>query len=116
MVYQAALHVKAKQLTAPLSEELQKELGIKRLRVRKNDTVLIVRGSFKGHEGRVVKVDVKKVRVYVEGVTRVRSDGREVHIPIHPSKVVITKLDMSDEWRRKVIERRKAVQAEVKEG
>ncbi|MCC6049440.1 MAG: 50S ribosomal protein L24 [Thermofilum sp.] len=116
MVYQAALHAKAKQLTAPLSEELQKELGIKRLRVRKNDTVLIVRGSFKGHEGRVVKVDVKKVRIYVEGVTRVRSDGREVHIPIHPSKVVITKLDMGDEWRRKVIERRKAVQAEVKEG
>jgi len=115
MVYQALFHVKAKQLVAPLSEELQKEHGIKRLRVRRNDTVLIVRGSFKGHEGRVVEVDVKKVRIYVEGVTRVRSDGREVYVPIHPSKVVITKLDMSDDWRKKVIERCKTAQAGVRE-
>ena len=111
MVYRAPLHVKAKQLVAPLSEELQKELGIKRLKVRKNDTVLIVRGSFKGHEGRVVKVDVKRVRIYVEGVTRVRSDGREVHVPIHPSKVVITKLDLGDKWRQRIVERRKTAQA-----
>mgnify|MGYP001626198533 CR=1 FL=1 len=107
-VYRAPLHVKSKQLVAPLSDELRRELGVKRLRVRTNDTVLIVRGSFKGHEGRVVKVDVKKGRIYVEGVTRVRSDGREVHIPIHPSKVVITKLDLSDELRKRIIERRKA--------
>lgn len=113
MVYQAPLHVKAKQLVAPLSEELQKELGVKRLRVRKGDTVLIVRGSFKGHEGRVVKVNVKKVRIYVEGVTRVRSDGREVYVPIHPSKVVITKLDLSDPRRKEVVERRKASRVEA---
>jgi large subunit ribosomal protein L24 len=115
MMYNAPLHVKAKQLVAPLSEELQKEYGVRRLRVRRGDTVLIVRGSFKGHEGRVVKVNVKKVRIYVEGVTRVRSDGREVYVPINPSKVVITKLDMSDEKRKQIVERRKTAQAEVGE-
>jgi len=115
MMYNAPLHVKAKQLAAPLSEELQKEYGVQRLRVRKGDTVLVVRGSFKGHEGRVVKVNVKKVRMYVEGATRVRSDGREVYVPIHPSKVVITKLDMSDEKRKQIVERRKTAQAEVRE-
>jgi len=115
MMYNAPLHVKAKQLAASLSEELQKEYGVQRLRVRKGDTVLVVRGSFKGHEGRVVKVNVKKVRMYVEGATRVRSDGREVYVPIHPSKVVITKLDMSDEKRKQIVERRKTAQAEVRE-
>jgi len=115
MMYNAPLHVKAKQLVAPLSEELQKEYGVRRLRVRRGDTVMIVRGSFKGHEGRVVKVNVKKVRIYVEGVTRVRSDGREVYVPINPSKVVITKLDMSDEKRKQIVERRKTAQAEVGE-
>jgi len=115
MLYNAALHVKAKQLVAPLSEELQKEYGVQRLRVRRGDTVLVVRGSFKGHEGRVVKVNVKKVRIYVEGATRVRSDGREVYVPIHPSKVVITKLDMSDEKRKQIVERRKTAQTEVRE-
>ncbi len=109
MIYQAPLHVKAKQLVAPLSKELQKELGIKRLRVRKGDTVLIVRGSYKGIEGRVVRVSVKKCRIYVEGATRTKSDGTEIYVPIHPSKVVITKLDLSDERRRQVIERKRAL-------
>ncbi|HDD34388.1 MAG: 50S ribosomal protein L24 [Thermoprotei archaeon] len=114
LVYRAPLHVRAKQMVAPLSEELRREYGIKRLRVRKGDTVLIVRGSFKGHEGRVVRISLKKMRIYVEGATRVRSDGREVYVPIHPSKVVITKLDLSDPWRRRVLERKKAMaQAEV---
>jgi len=115
MIYNAPFHVRAKQLVAPLSEELQKEYGVQRLRVRKGDTVLIVRGSFKGHEGRVVKVSVKKARIFVEGATRVRSDGREVYVPIHPSKVVITKLDMSDEKRKQIVERRKSAQVAVGE-
>lgn len=116
LVYKAPLHVKSRQLVAPLSEELRKQYGIKRLRVRSGDTVLIVRGSFKGHEGRVVKVNVKKVRIYVEGVTRVRSDGREVYIPIHPSKVIITKIDLSDDLRRKIVERRRMKGIEVEVG
>lgn len=110
-VYAAPLHVKAKQLTAPLSEELRKELEVKRLRVRKGDTVLVVRGSFKGHEGKIVEVDVKRVRIFVEGATRVRSDGTEVRVPIHPSKVVIAKVDMSDSRRKQAVERKKSLQA-----
>jgi len=106
-IYRAPLHVRSKQLVAPLSEELRKELGVRRLRVRAGDTVLIVRGSYKGHEGKVVKVDVKRGRIFVEGVTRVKADGTEVFVPIHPSKVVITKLDLTDEWRKQLIERRR---------
>lgn len=113
LIYRAPLHVRSKQLVAPLSEELRKQYGIRRLRVRSGDTVLIVRGSFKGHEGRVVKVNVKRGRIYVEGVTRVRSDGREIFIPIHPSKVVLTKIDLSDDERKKIIERRKIKGGEV---
>jgi len=94
-------------MSAPLSRELRKQYGIRSLPVRTGDTVLIMRGDFKGHEGRVVKVDLKKLRIYVEGVTRKRSDGTTVYIPIHPSKVMITKLDLSDKERRKVIERKR---------
>jgi len=109
LIHRAPLHVRAGQLTAPLSPELRKEHGVKRLRVRAGDTVMIVRGSFKGHEGRVVRVSVKKCRLYVEGATRVRSDGREVYVPIHPSKVVITGLELSDQRRKQVLERRKVL-------
>lgn len=107
--YNRPLHQRWKELTAPLSEELRKELSIKRLPVRKGDTVLIVRGDFAGHEGKVVKVSLKKRRIYVEGVTLTKADGTTVYYPIHPSKVVITKLDLSDDWRKKIIERKKGV-------
>jgi len=108
--YQAPLHVRAKELTAPLSPELRRQYGVKRMRVRKGDTVLIVRGRFAGHEGKVVRVSVKKARIYVEGATITKADGREVLFPIHASKVMITKLDLSDERRKIILERRKALE------
>jgi len=100
MIYQAALHVKAKQLVAPLSSELREKYGVRRARVRKGDRVLIVRGSYKGHEGKVVGVDVDNMRIFVEGVNLKKADGTEVPLPIHPSKVVITELDLSDPRRK----------------
>ena len=106
--FNAPLHLRHKLLTAPLSEKLKAELGIKRLPVRKGDVVRIMRGDWKGHEGKVTKVDLKRVRIYVEGVTIKKADGTPVLYPIHPSNVQIVKLDLSDEWRKKIIERRKS--------
>ena len=109
--YNKPLHLRVKDMTAPLSDALRRELGIKRLPVRRGDTVLIVRGSFAGHEGKVVRVSLKKRRIYVEGATLTKADGTTVYYPIHPSKVVITKLDLSDEWRKRVIERKRGAAA-----
>lgn len=38
------------------------------MRVRKNDTVIVLTGSEKGKTGRVLHVDLKKDRVFVEGI------------------------------------------------
>ncbi len=103
--FNAPLHKRHKFVTAPLSKELQRQLGIKRLPVRKGDTVLIVRGDFKGIKGKVVKVDLKRVRIYVEGATLRKATGEVVYYPIHPSKVVIVELDLSDPKRKEIIER-----------
>ncbi len=110
--FNAPLHKRHKFMTAPLSKELQKQLGIKRLPVRKGDTVLIVRGDFKGVKGKVVKVDLKRVRIYVEGATIRKASGEPVYYPIHPSKVVIVELDLSDPKRREMIERIKKAREE----
>jgi len=76
-----------------------------------------MRGDWKGHEGKVVKVDLKRVAIYVEGVTVKKADGTERYYPIHPSKVMIVKLGEIDEVRRKIIERRLAARKElVKKG
>ena len=105
--FNAPLHIRHKFMAAPLSPELRKQYGIRSLPVRKGDTVLVMRGDFKGHEGKVVRVDLKRMRIYIEGVTRQKADGTPVYIPVHPSNVMIVKLDLSDEERRKVIERKR---------
>ena len=105
--FNAPLHKRHKYFNARLSDDLVKQLGIKRLPVRKGDVVRIMRGDWAGHEGKVVRVDYEKVAVYVEGVTLKRADGTPVYYPIHPSKVMIIKLDLSDKLRKKIIERRK---------
>ncbi len=105
-MFNAPLHIRRKFLTAPLAPTLRREVGIKRLPVRKGDTVLIMRGEFAGHEGKVVRVSVKKARIYVEGATRRKVDGTEIFVPIHASKVMITKLDLSDDKRKEIIKRK----------
>lgn len=114
-LFNAPLHLRQKLLTAPLSHELREKYGIRRLPVRKGDVVRIMRGDWKGHEGKVVRVDLKKVRIYVEGVQRKKADQTPVYYPIHPSKVMIIKLDLSDKWRRKIIERKKKALIETVE-
>ncbi len=113
-LFNAPLHLLRKLFNAPLSDELMEKYGVKRLPVRKGDVVRIMRGNWKGHEGKVVDVDTKRVRLYIEGVQMKKADGSPVFYPIHPSKVMIIKLDLSDPWRRKIIERRKRVVAEEK--
>jgi len=97
--YNAPLHIKHKFLGAMLSLELRKEYGIKTIPVRTGDTVKVMRGEFKGIEGKVLSVNLKKTTISVEGVTVPKVDGTEVQRPIHPSNVMITKLDTKDELR-----------------
>jgi large subunit ribosomal protein L24 len=113
--YTAPLHIRHKFFNAKLAPELAKELGVKRLPVCKDDVVRILRGDWAGHEGKVIDVDLKRVRIYVEGVTIKKADGTPVPYPIHPSKVMIIKLGRVDDVRKKIIERRRKA-GEVKSG
>ncbi|MCX8166054.1 MAG: 50S ribosomal protein L24 [Acidilobaceae archaeon] len=112
---EAPLHKRQKLMTAPLSPELRDKLGIKRLPVRKGDKVRIMRGDFAGQEGTVVKVNLRRVRIFVDGVTRKKLDGTPRFVPIHPSKVMIVSLDLKDERRKEIIERRAGRVEEEKE-
>ncbi|RLG77992.1 MAG: 50S ribosomal protein L24 [Thermoprotei archaeon] len=107
MLYNAPLHKRHALFNAKLSKELAEKLGVKRLPIRVGDVVRIMRGDWAGHEGKVVKVDYKRIRIYVEGVTIKKADGTPVYYPIHPSKVMIIKADVSDKVRKKIIERRR---------
>lgn len=112
-LYNMPLHLRHKLFNALLSEELRNRYGVRRLPVRVGDVVRIMRGDFRGHEGKVVKVDLKRIRIFVEGVQIKKADGTPVYYPIHPSKVMIVKLDLSDKYRLKIIERRRKAKEEV---
>lgn len=104
--YNAPVHRRRKYVSAPLSPNLRAEHGARSMPVIKDDTVSITKGDRKLSEGKVLRVDTKNTRIYIEGVTRNRQDGSSVQIPVRPENVIITKLNLSDQWRRKILERK----------
>ncbi|MEM2994712.1 MAG: 50S ribosomal protein L24 [Candidatus Bathyarchaeia archaeon] len=115
MLFQASNHIRYKFFSAPLSPELRKAHGAKTLPVRSGDTVRVMRGDHKGVEGKVTRVDRKKYRIFVEGLTREKVDGTTTFVPIHPSKVMITRLNLDDKWRNKILKRKKEAEKKVEE-
>jgi ribosomal protein L24 len=73
-----------------------------------------MRGDHKGLEGKVTRIDKRKYKIYVEGLTREKVDGTTIFMPIHPSKVMITNLNLDDKWRKKILEKKKLWQAKTK--
>ncbi len=114
-LFRAPLHKRQKLMSAPLSPELREKFGIRNLPVRKGDTVRVMRGTWAGHEGKVVRVDLRKTRIYIDGVTVRKADGTPKFYPIHPSKVMIISLDTSDKRRMAIIERRQKAKKALSE-
>ncbi|ODV94608.1 hypothetical protein PACTADRAFT_50480 [Pachysolen tannophilus NRRL Y-2460] len=97
-------------MSAPLSKELREQYKIRSLPIRKDDEILVTRGSKKGSEGKITSVYRLKYSIQVEKLTKEKSNGASVPINIHPSKVVITKLHL-DKDRKALIERKGGVSA-----
>jgi large subunit ribosomal protein L24 len=114
LLFNAPAHIRYKMFSAPLSPSLKASHNVRSLPVRMGDIVRVMRGDRKGLEGKVTKVDRKKYRINVEGITREKVDGTAIQIPIHPSKVMITNLNLDDKWRRESL-KMVAASAEVKE-
>merc|ERR1712138_355366 len=103
--FQAPSSVRRKILSAPLSAELRNKYSVRPMPVRKDDEVHVVRGFFKGREGKVLTVYRRKFCIHVERVTRDKANGGVVNVGIHPSNVVITKLKL-DRDRKSILERK----------
>ena len=104
--YNAPNHIKRKFVSAPLSPSLRAEHGTRSMRVVVDDTVSITKGDRKLSEGRVLRVKVEDLKIYIEGVTRTRQDGSTVQIPIRAENVMITRLNLDDPKRREILERK----------
>ena len=113
--FNAPPHRRKSFLSAPLSPDLIAKYGVKRLTVRKGDTVKVLRGEWRGHEGKVVSVDYGRIALHIDGIRIKKADGTPVYYPVHPSNVMIINLDLSDKMRRKIIERRSGKEVVVEE-
>ncbi len=114
MIFTMPLHKRRKLFTTRLSKELQITHGVKRLPIVKGDSVMILRGQYKGIEGEVIHVGTKKVRINVQGAEREKADGSTVMYPIHPSNVEITVLNLKDPLRKESIERLRKEEVRLK--
>jgi large subunit ribosomal protein L24 len=115
-MHQAPLTQRYKRFSVPLSSKLKESHKTNSVPVRGGDTVMIMRGDRKGSEGKVTRVDRKNYKIFVEGIDREKVDGTKTFIPIHPSKVMITRLNLDDKWRKKIMERKGATEkAEINE-
>jgi large subunit ribosomal protein L24 len=104
-LYNAPLHKKRKWIAAHLSENLLLKYDKRSVPVVTGDTVKVMRGSFKGHEDKVASVHVKNQTVEIEGITTVKADGTKIARSLNASNLLITKLDLTDRWRRQKLER-----------
>jgi len=110
MLHQAPDHIRHRFLAAHLSPELRATHITKSFPVRSGDTIRVMRGDHKSFEGKITRIDLRKYRVYVEGLTRDKVDGTTIFVPVHPSKLMITRLNLDDKWRKRILERKQKPQ------
>ncbi|XP_075398833.1 large ribosomal subunit protein uL24-like [Tenrec ecaudatus] len=77
--FSAPSHVRRKIMSSPLSKELRQKYNVRSMPIRNV--------------------------IYIERVQRDKANGTTVHVVIHPSKVVITRLKL-DKDRKNILERK----------
>ena len=103
-IYRAVNNVRNKQIGATLSKQLRQKYHRRSIRIVNGDTVKIIRGEYKGIDGKVTKISLEKNSVAVEGVQREKLKGGKIDLYIHSSNTVITSLNTEDNWRIKKLE------------
>ncbi len=104
--FNAPLHVKQKFVGAHLSSELKKKHGVRTVGLRKGDKVSIMRGQYKKKSGKVDRVELRRKKVYIEGIENVRKEGSKTLVAFSPSNLMITELDFTDKKRKEKLEKR----------
>ena len=98
--FNAPSNIRRKIMSAPVSKELRTKHNVRSMPVRRDDEVKVVRGTYKGREGKVIQCYRKKWVIYIEKVTREKANGQTIQVGIDTSKVVITKLKIDKDRNR----------------
>ncbi len=69
--------------------------------VKKGDVVKVMRGKFKGKQGKITEVKLKISKVAIEGIQVKKMDGSKVNVRLQPSNLQIIELNLEDGKRMK---------------
>ncbi len=100
-LYTASTFGRRRRMTVPLSRELRRRFRVRSVPLRKGDTVRVLSGSFVGREERVQRVVRRDYSVVLDNVTLKSGEEKLKPLPIRTGHLVITKLNLSDAWRRR---------------
>lgn len=103
-IYKATYAVRSKQISGSLSKELRKKYGKRSIRINVDDTVRIIRGEYKGIDGKVTKISTEKRGVAIEGIKKEKLKGEKIDVYIPSSNVLIIGLNTDDNWRKSKLE------------
>lgn len=62
-------------MSSPLSAELKQKYHVNAVPVRKDDEVSVVRGTYKGREGKVIQCYRRKWVIHIERIVREKANG-----------------------------------------
>ncbi len=102
----APLHIRHKMISAHLSKELRKKYGKRNFPLRKNDAVKIMRGEYKKKTGKISEINMKKMKVLIDGIYKSKRDGTKIKIYFQPSNLQISELNLDDKKRIEALNRK----------
>merc|ERR1719223_480773 len=101
-------------MSSTLSKDLRKKYGGRSVPVRKDDEVIILKGTYKGNKGKVNTVYRSKWCIYVEKIQKAKANGAPVQIPIKASQCAIIKLKLDRDREALLARKAQAGQAKGK--
>ena len=69
----APLHIKRKMININLSKDLRKSHGKRSCPAVKGDLIKVMRGKFRKKQGKITRVDIKKLKISIENVQTIVS-------------------------------------------
>ena len=102
----APLNIRKKLVSSNFSKELRTKYGKRNFPLRKGDTVKIMMGKLKGRTGKITEINLKKLKVFIEGIQVKKQDGSKANIKMQPSNLQIIELNLEDQKRKKALERK----------
>ena len=112
--YQAVQQIRSKRIGTNMSKQLRQKYTHRSIRIVTGDTVKVVRGEYKGIEGKVTKIIIDKSSVAIEGIKKEKLKGGKFDVLIHSSNVIITSLNTDDKWRIRILENKDKPKPESK--